>query len=163
MHNTADLFFIFGAKYLYLVVIIIASFWLLMQPRSKQKEILILACICLPLIFAISLAAGHLYYNPRPFVAEGFKPLIPHKANNGFPSHHVLLVSAISAVIFPFSRRISMLLWILTLFIGFSRVYVGMHYIIDVMGSILISIAPPAIVYFFMRYLKNRKSEGGAK
>lgn len=159
MHNIPDLIFIFGAKYLYLVVIIIAFVWLLIQPRPKQKEILILACICLPLIFVISLAAGNLYYDPRPFVTEGFKPLISHEANNGFPSHHVLLVSAISAVFFFFNRGIGILLWILALLVGFSRVYAGVHHIVDVIGSILISIIPVAIVYFGMRYLKNRKSQ----
>lgn len=157
MSNIPSLIFIFGAKYLYLVVIIVTSIWFLTQSKLKQKEISILICICLPLIFIISLVASHLYYNPRPFVLENFKPLIPHKADNGFPSHHVLLVSAISAVIFLFSRRISLLLWILTLFVGFSRVYVGVHHIIDVIGSILISIILVTLTYFFMKYLKNRK------
>lgn len=158
MHNPVDSFFIFGAKYLYLVVIIIAVVWFLKQPRPKQKEILILACVCLPLIFVISIVAGHLYYNPRPFVVEGFQPLIPHKANNGFPSHHVLLLSAISAIILLFSRRIGLLLWILTILAGFFRVYAGVHHIVDIIGSMLISIILVTIACFVMRYLKNRKS-----
>ena len=159
MNNTTDIFFIFGAKYLYLAAIIIAAIWLSIQPRPKQKEILILACICLPLIFVISLVAGKLYYNPPPFVTEGFKPLISHKADNGFPSHHVLLLSAISAIILFFSRRIGLLLWLLTILVGFSRVYAGVHHIVDIIGSMLISIILITITCFVMRYLKNRKSE----
>jgi len=163
MHNPVDLLFIFGAKYLYLVVIIIAALWFLRQPRPKQKEIFILACICLPLIYVISLAVGNLYYNPQPFVVEGFKPLIPHKADNGFPSHHVLLLSAISALIFPFSRRIGLLLWILTLVVGFSRVYAGVHHIVDVIASMLISIIPVTIACFVIKYFKNLKIRGQLK
>ena len=163
MHNPVDLFFIFGAKYLYLVVVFIAALWFFMQSRPRQKEILILACICLPLIYVISLAAGNLYYNPKPFVVEGFQPLIPHKADNGFPSHHVLLLSAISAIILLFSRRIGLLLWILTLVVGFSRVYAGVHHIVDIIGSILISIILVTIACFVIKYFKHLKIRGQLK
>ena len=65
MSNIYDLVFIFGAKYLYLIVIIIASIWFLMQPKLKQKEILLLFCISLPLIYIAGGIASILYYSPR--------------------------------------------------------------------------------------------------
>ncbi len=151
--NILETIFIFGAQYLYIIVLIIAFLWFLKQARARQKEVLTLMCICLPLIFIASLIAGHLYYNPRPFVLGNFKPLIPHKPNNGFPSHHVLLVSAISAVIFVFSRRVSLLLWILTLFVGLSRIYAGVHHIVDVAASVLISVILVSLTYFL--YVKR--------
>lgn len=138
---------IFGAEYLYLVIIIISFIWFLIQPKPKKKEILIIICICLPLIFIISREASRLYYSPQPFVSGHFKPLIPHQADNGFPSHHELLVSAISSIIFIFSRRTGFVLWILALFVGFSRVYAGVHQMIDIMGSILISIISVTLAY----------------
>ncbi len=154
MNNIADLIFIFGAKYLYLLVIVIAFVWFWVQPQPKKKEILIIFCICLPLVFVISKIAGYLYYNPRPFVAGHFKPLIYHIADNGFPSHHALLVSAIAAVVSIFSRRAGLLLWILAFGVGFSRVYVGVHHAVDIMGSILISIISVTLVYKFFRRIK---------
>ena len=105
MSNLANLIFIFDAKYLYLIIIIISFTWFLTQPKPKQREILIITCICLPLILIISGIASHLYYNPRPFVLGHFKPLIPHKADNGFPSHHMLLASIGPAIIFLFDRQ----------------------------------------------------------
>ena len=146
--NILETIFIFGAQYLYIIALIIAFLWFLKQARARQREVLTLMCICLPLIFIASFIAGHLYYNPRPFVLGNFKPLIPHKPNNGFPSHHVLLISAISAVIFLFSRRVSLLLWILTLFVGLSRVYAGVHHIVDVATSVLISVILVSLTYF---------------
>lgn len=157
MNNLANLIFVFGAKHLYLFVMIIAFAWFLIQPKPRKKEILIIACICLPLIIVIFKIAGHLYYNPRPFAAGHFKPLIYHHADNGFPSHHELLVSAIAAVVFIFSRRMGFVLWILALCVGFSRVYVGVHHVIDIAGSVLISIGSVALVYYCREYLKNRK------
>ena len=146
MNNIANLIFVFGAKYLYLLVIVIAFAWFLLQPKPRKKEVLIIAGICLPLIFVIFKIAGYLYYNPRPFVLGYFKPLIYHNPDNGFPSHHELLVSAIAAVVFIFSRRTGLVLWILALLVGFSRVYVGVHHMIDIAGSILISIGSVTLV-----------------
>ncbi|MDP2928366.1 MAG: phosphatase PAP2 family protein [Candidatus Omnitrophota bacterium] len=157
MNNIANLIFVVGAKYLYLLVIAIAFVWFLIQPKPMKKEIFIIACICLPLILVIFKIASYLYYNPRPLVIEHFKPLIYHNADNGFPSHHELLVSAISAIIFIFSRRTGFVLWILALFVGFSRVYAGVHHMIDIAGSILISIGSVVLVCRFREYLKNRK------
>ena len=158
MSNIADPVFIFGAKYLYLVSIIIFFIWLLAQPRPRQGEILIVITICLPLIFIVSGIASRLYYNPRPFVLGHFQPLIPHKANNGFPSHHALLVSAIAAITFIFSRRTGFVLWVLALFVGFSRVYAGVHHTIDIAASILITIVSVGLTSFFLKYLKSRKA-----
>lgn len=155
MRNITNLIFIFGAKYLYLAVIIISFIWFLTQPKPRRKEVLIIICICLPLVFVISEVAGSLYYNPRPFVFGHFQPLIPHKADNGFPSHHELLVSFISAVIFVFSRRAGFVLWVLALFVGFSRVYVGVHHTIDIAASMIISIISVTLVYFFRKTVRH--------
>ena len=159
MYNIYNLIFVFGAQYLYLIIIIIALIWFLIQPRSKQKEIFIISCICLPLVYLVAKFASHFYYNPRPFVSGHFKPLIPHKANNGFPSHHILLVSMISVVVFLFNRRISSVLWVLTLFVGISRIYVGIHHLADIIGSIFISVMVVSIVYFTMTYFRRRNDK----
>ncbi len=157
MGNITNSIFIFGAKYLYLFIITISFIWFLMQPKPRQRDILIITCICLPFIIIIFETASHLYYNPRPFVLGHFQPLIQHKADNGFPSHHTLLVSAAAAVIFIFSRRLSLVLWILALFVGFLRVYVGVHHVVDIVGSIVIAIISVTSACFFVKYLKKRK------
>ncbi len=157
MSDITNLIFIFGAKYLYLIIIVISFIWFLIQPKPRQREILIITCICLPLVIILFEIVSNLYYDPRPFVLGHFKPLIPHKADNGFPSHHMLLVSFVSALIFLFDRRASFILWVLALFVGFSRVYAGVHHIIDIAGSLLISIISVSLGCFFIKYLKNRK------
>jgi len=161
MNNMTDLIFIFGAEYLYLLVIVVAFVWFLIQPNTRKKEILIITCISLLLVLVVSKIAGYFYYNPRPFVVGHFKPLIYHEADNGFPSHHALLVFFISTVVFIFSRRASFVLWILALFVGFSRVYAGVHHVVDIMGSMLISIVSVTLVYFLVKYLKKIKNFSG--
>jgi len=142
---------ILAANYLWYAVIAIAVIHLLTLPRREQIRSLKFAAIALPLIYFVSVIAGALYYDLRPFVVGNFIPLIPHKATNGFPSDHVLWSAAIAALILPSNRYIGLILWLLTLLVGASRVYVGVHHPIDVAGSILIAVVVAVLVHLVLR------------
>ncbi len=142
-----DTLSIFAANYLWYVIISIAVVYFLIQPRPEQKRMLILAALVLPLVYLVSLLGGALYYDPRPFVVGHFAPLIPHKPNNGFPSDHVLWSTATAAIILPSNEYLSLLLWLLTILVGASRVHAGVHHPIDIVGSITIAVLVTAVVY----------------
>ena len=148
-----DLLFIFGAKYLFVLSLVIAGVYFLRQPWSMKKKMAIFGVVSLLLIYGVALTAGHLYYNPRPFVVGHFAPLIPYAADNGFPSDHVLLVSAIAAIVYFFNRRIGIVLWIITILVAISRVYVGVHHPIDVIASMLISLVSTSVVYIISKHV----------
>ncbi|MCX6766572.1 MAG: phosphatase PAP2 family protein [Candidatus Moranbacteria bacterium] len=126
------------AKYLVFVSVAIALVYFLKQPRPKQKEILVFAVILLPLSYIVAKVIGHFYFDPRPFVVGHFTPLLPHAADNGFPSDHTLFGAAIAAVIFRFSRKTGIFLLFLSIFVGLARVFAGVHHISDVLGTIII-------------------------
>ncbi|MBM2818165.1 MAG: phosphatase family protein [Parcubacteria group bacterium] len=142
---------IFGSKYLYLVAIATAVLYFLTQPRKVKKKIIILGLVSLPLIYIAAKLAGLLHYNPRPFAAGNFTPLIPHADDNGFPSDHTLMLAAIASIIYPFSKKISALLWVLALAVGFSRVYAGIHHPIDIFGSIVIAVVISVLVRLLLK------------
>ena len=146
-----NMIMILCAKYLYLVVILIAVVYLFVQPRKRQKELLIFALVTLPLTYALAWIAGHLYYDPRPFVAQHITPLIPHAPTNGFPSDHTLITAALAAVLFPFNKKLGIASAVLALLVGVSRVYVHIHSPIDIVGSFVIAFAVAAVVYFSLR------------
>jgi len=146
--------FIFSAKYLYLVVGIIAIIYFWKQPRATQKQIFIFTAVALPLIYIVAKIASLFYYSTRPFVLGGFQPLIPHEADNGFPSDHTLVSAAISSVLYPFSKKVSIAGWILTLLVGLSRICVGVHQPIDIFGSIIIAIIISVVAYQLVQRLK---------
>lgn len=147
MIHFVALFAIFGAKYLFVASFIIAGIYFLKADRDLKKKIMVFSAITFPSILLVASLAGQVYENPRPFVVEQFTPLIPHTADNGFPSDHVLLVSAIAAVFSFFNRRLGVELWFIASLVAFSRVYVGVHHPVDVLGSMLISIFVTFIVY----------------
>lgn len=131
---------IFGAKYLFLAVVAIGSAVLLSHPGTTRKRIVFLAAFSWPTILIVAGLLSLLYRNPRPFVEHGFIPLIPHEPNNGFPSDHTLLCAAIASTLQPFQKRSALAAWLLTLVVGISRVYVGVHHPIDILGSIIIAV-----------------------
>lgn len=155
MTSVIDLFFIVGAKYVIVLSCVVAAWYFLKAPREEQKRIVLFGAMALPLIYITALLAGHYYGNPRPFVVEQFTPLIPHTADNGFPSNHMLLASAIAAIIFFYARRVGIILWMLALYIGISRVYVGVHHPLDIMGSTVIAIIVSLLVFHGMKFLKK--------
>ena len=85
-----DSLFIFGANDAYLIIVIIAGVFIVRQPRHQQRFALLIGAISFPLTYGVLKAIGHFYYDPRPFIVGHFAPLIPHDADNGFPSDHPL-------------------------------------------------------------------------
>jgi len=148
-NNLVSILIIIGAKYLLFLVILLAVIYFIKQDRNIKKQIVLYGAIALPMIYLLAQIMARLYFDPRPFIAGHFIPLIPHLPDNGFPSDHVLLASALAMVIFYYNCKIGILLWIITLLIGISRVLAGVHHPIDIFGSIIISI----IVIFPIRYL----------
>lgn len=131
---------IIAAKYLFLLSFVIAGISFLKLSATERRRLFFFGLIALPIIFCSAIIAGHFYDNPRPFVVLQFVPLIPHAPDNGFPSDHVLLVSAIAAIFLYFDRRAAALLWGVTLLVAIGRVTVGVHHVTDVIASMLISL-----------------------
>src|SRR6266550_4734024 len=93
----------FSAKYVIFLLEIVAAVWFVWKvPRPQKQEVVLFAAFSLPLTFIVALIASKLYYDPRPFVAGHFVPLIAHSADNGFPSDHMLLSAAVASVAWRF-------------------------------------------------------------
>src|SRR5260370_12150509 len=136
-----------AANYLWYLIIGIAVVYFLIQPRPEQKRMLVFAALVLPVVYILSIVGGALYYDPRPFVVEHFTPLIPHKPSNGFPSDHVLWSASTAAIIFLSNKYLSLILCLLTILVGSSRVHAGVHHPIDIVASIAIPVLVASIFY----------------
>lgn len=152
-----DSFFIFAAEYLYLASIAILGVYFLLQQRSSWTR---MALFAIPAgLFALLLGtiANHVYFDPRPFVVGHFTPLVPHAPDNGFPSDHALLVSAVAMIGTLWNRRLGVALWILAVLVAIGRVYVGVHHTVDVVGSIVISSVAVLLTYAAYKHLWHKE------
>lgn len=79
---------------------------------------------------------------------------------NSFPSGHVVASVAFFAVLLLANWRIGLGCLAIPVIIGFSRIYVGAHYLSDVMCAALLGIFSAILVrrFFLPREIENRKS-----
>jgi len=141
---------VLGAKYLFVLLLLLTGVWVIHQPLPRMKRIVLFAAVIFTLAYITAKISGVLYDDPRPFVVGHFTPLIPHEPDNGFPSDHVLLCSAVAAVVTIFRWPLGIVLWAITVIVAICRVYVGIHHAIDVIGSAAIVLAVALVARLVM-------------
>ncbi len=147
----ADTLIIFGANYLIWVCVAVAFIALTLLPKDNRARVLVLIAISLPLAYLVAKFASALYYNPRPFVTGEFTPLVYHAPDNGFPSDHTLLASAVATVVYAYRRRVGLFLIAGAVAVGASRILAGVHSPLDVAASMAIAVGVTFAVYHLLR------------
>jgi undecaprenyl-diphosphatase len=104
---------------------------------------------------AINLLITSFYFHPRPFMDNIGTLLIDHVPETSFPSDHTtfMLSLSITLLLLKETRKTGMLLCILGLVGGFSRVLCGIHYPFDILGSLLVATAAGLIIFFLQTKL----------
>lgn len=143
-----NMLIVFGAKYLIYIALIVSVLFVLLL-RKDFKKLFLLGIISLPVAYIVAVILRHFFYNARPFVVEHFRPLVYHAADNGFPSDHILLMATLACLFFPFSKKGSIVLWVLTALVAISRVAAGVHHTLDVVASMIIAIIVVSSMYYF--------------
>lgn len=156
MNGTLDETMILLTKYsVLLFVAVLAGFYLYGVYRKDER--FRYAAVDAFAVTVLSLFSGFVfglfYYEPRPFVTNHVNLLITHASDSSFPSDHSLGTMAIAAGIHQSYKVFGTVLMILSLLVGVSRVYVGVHYPQDVLGSYLIVL----VVNFLYGRLLRRK------
>ena len=124
----------------YLFLLIFAITWL--RGSREIKTGIIKAAIFTAITLSISEVLSAVLNTPRPFVMEVGRTLIEHASTGSFPSNHMSIFSGIAlAYYFSAQRDLGrILLWTAWL-VAWSRVYVGVHFPIDMMGAFVIALA----------------------
>jgi membrane-associated phospholipid phosphatase len=100
--------------------------------------------------------AKMLLFRSRPFmVVTNGHYLLPPESDSSFPSGHSLVVSGGATVLWftLTNRKVSLALTLEAGLVSFSRIYVGAHFPMDVIGGILFGIAVAGCVMVFQNRL----------
>lgn len=117
----------FLASKLHLLIVAGAVGVTVMTPGLIRAKLVLLALVAIPLAYGFGEIASLMYYAPRPFVELGISPLVPHVADNGFPSSHALFAMTIALIVFTYNRLAGSILIAFALLVGVGRVLSYVH------------------------------------
>lgn len=142
---------VFAATGLLFVLIALVVLVLTRVPKAERALISVELIGTLIIAYAVSQFIGVVAFRERPFVRHPeVHQLVAKDANEkSFPSDHATLAFALAIPAAAVVRRRSMraLFLVAALFIGFGRVFVGVHYVSDVIAGGLLAL----VVWWFVR------------
>jgi undecaprenyl-diphosphatase len=152
--NWLDNMAVLSAEYLPFAFIgILLYLWF--SNKQDTKENSLYAGYTVLLALSINGLIATFYFHPRPFMDELGTALISHDPDASFPSDHTTFLIAI-ALTLSFIKETKRLGWVLCAFAvigGLARVFCGVHYPFDIIGSLLTStIASFTVLYFKERF-----------
>lgn len=90
------------------------------------------------------------YHRARPFgVLTNYHLLVPKETEYSFPSGHAAFYFAIAFAVYLYDKKAGGWLLVLALILSLDRVFVGVHYPLDVLGGIIVGAISVCIVKKF--------------
>jgi undecaprenyl-diphosphatase len=144
---------LFATKFLMLLIPIYLA-WLWVSGGRRNRLTTIALCIALGIAIVMSYMIGLVAFRPRPFMVGLGNALVEHRPNSSFPSNHGLAFAVCAALLFMVRRKGAA--WAATIvgvIVGWSRIYIGVHYPLDMVGSIVVgTMAAMASLWLMDRY-----------
>ena len=122
--------------------------------REENQKAVIGASVSLGIASGIVRIFNLFYFSPRPFTELPTKLLFYQPTDSSFPSHSTAIVFAIAVAILLADRKAGAFLLFLAGLLGFSRIYVGIHYPSDVLGGAAIGALTAFLVFRLIRLLE---------
>lgn len=144
---------IFFAEYaIWVIPTIIGIGWL--RGSEHTRKVLLEATASALLGLLIAQMIGWVWPHPRPFMAGLGHTLIHHAADSSFPSDHLTLLWAV-AFSFLMHRRyrsVGLALALLGLPVAWARIYLGVHFPLDMAGSALVAALSAWLAFLAARW-----------
>ena len=104
-----------------------------------------------------------LFNRPRPTAAMGAWIFSPHLTDASFPSGHATIAWAMAIVLSRYEPRLRWWFYLLALSISFSRIYLGVHYPLDIVGGAFLGWGIARISLSFVPVKRGIPSHSPAK
>ena len=143
----------YGREIVWVAVIVFMSIF----TGWKGKKIAIIMIISFLIIMPLNTLFKYLFERPRPSIQVQELDILP-KNDFGYPSGHASIVSGGAAILLILFRKEKELLFSLILaaeaaLVCISRIYVGDHFLFDVVGGILLGVGISLLSISFSKYL----------
>lgn len=146
----------FCAEYtLYIIPLTLLGQWFLGGKSGHQRALFSLLTILMAL--GLGFLCTTIWFHPRPFMVPLGHTWIYHAADTSFPSDHgTLFFSAGLSLFLSGARSSGGLILFLSLFVAWSRVFLGLHFPLDMAGAALTSVLACLICHKFRSYVNEK-------
>lgn len=155
---------IFLASYLqYVVGVALLIFWFWGKSGEERIKNLWAAGVALGAITLSRLVLTEIirwfWFRPRPFIGYTVNSLLAHENTGSFPSGHAAFFFALAAVVYFFGqRRAGQWVFAAAILISLARVYVGVHYPLDILAGALVGLFSGWLAVKAYNYYQNKKA-----
>jgi membrane protein YqaA with SNARE-associated domain/acid phosphatase family membrane protein YuiD len=137
---------------------LIAVVVIIMYMKDKKFGIKLIYALLLASVIMLSLK--YLINEPRPYLVLDNVHLLANEGHEpSFPSGHTTLAFTLAVSLLHYSKKIGILFLIWAMIVGYSRVYVGVHYPFDVLAGIIIGIVCGYLTKIDTSKLKTLKTK----
>jgi len=143
------IFFSNDVPYIFMAAIVIVFILGLKQKECQYRKIAISTVLITAINLMINLIIRSVFYIDRPFVHNKVNLLLPHDSASSFPSNHATGTMSIALGLGKYNRILGWVMTVLSIIVAFSRIYVGHHYPMDIVGAY--------IIVFITNYIYNTK------
>lgn len=140
-------FMIFGAE----AVIYLCGIFTIILAFTKQgayKDAFWLSIITIPISLMLILVIHVFIKEQRPFMKFHLKPLVSFYRNLSFPSTHTTIMTIITLSQLYYKTDLGVLFVFMLLWLMLSRIYIGVHYPVDILGGFFTGIASLVLGFF---------------
>lgn len=148
---------VFFAQYLAYVIGAILLYWFFRRRSTASDRMMVVLSVCAAAIarLAVKTAIILAYPHPRPYaVIEAVQPLITSassEAYQSFPSGHALAFFAVAMMVCFYKKRAGIALFIAAAVMGAARVFVGVHWPLDIFAGAALGVLTSLAVFLTVR------------
>jgi undecaprenyl-diphosphatase len=146
------------------IPLILAWFWMLIfcGRRGKIAAIILLATLAFTDVIAAQIIKPYFErLRPSRSMIDGINLLVPRGGKYGFVSNHAANTMSAAIIILYFYRRWGYWAIAISILVGFSRIYVGVHYPADVLGGWFFGCFTALIFITIWVFIKVRERKRG--
>ncbi|MGJ8513202.1 phosphatase PAP2 family protein [Carnimonas bestiolae] len=136
---------------IFLVPVVLVIGWL--RRDEARHRLMLAALIACGVALAINGVIGLLWFHPRPFVMPVGHTFLHHSADASFPSDHmtIAMTVALSLLMARETRAMGAIMFAIALAVGWSRIYLGVHFPIDMIGGALVALFGASVAHLTKR------------